>query len=535
VSRTPYPSELRGKRGIWLLTLEYAGRQIRLSTKPVNINTADGSETYRFDGQLSAELGQERSLALFETEAGARSASVVGVVLPVDVALLESRGYAFSAASAEIAWHTPGNDWEEREVYLSGRVSRPRWSVDGEPVSFGVTEAPFTDRALIPESTAIVEPRTWPTAKEGAYGETYPEVFGAPGYYIDEGGTAQEAPGSPALVVEVTGDNADTLLIAGHRVNTGTVKIFDSDGAEESFGVAEARDGRGRFVATVDVSAAVTISRTSPQYWVCWSSGGGRLRPDEGAALERAGDVLSYYLGRSTLRVDGGRVAEAADLLSDYKLAGYIDRPTSPWELLRRYVLPLLPVSMTTGPRGVYPVVWRYAATVADAAFHLDADTGGLSRESEIEAERDWLDVVNEIRVSWAYDASERKPKRVTTFTAEREAGEYTSQQLYHSRREYGVSAREIEAMFVYDGPTAARIADARAREASAIPLRVSYSGGLEWAWLQPGMVGTLTDSDVHLSERTVMVRSERRSEAAVLLTLVILPDPQRDRNASAV
>ena len=536
MSRALLRSDLVKTPPLWLLTIRYAGQEVRFSTYPVEIIDTDG-RIRNFGGGLG-DPGLADGFSLFDSDASVRSAPF-SLVFPgtVDVPLLESQGHDLGAATGELALWSPGTAWESRQVVIDGRVIQPEYATADDPVTFSLEEAPYNDRSLIPESTAIVSSATWSTPHDSAIGLYYPEVIGAPGRYVDSSGTAQTVPGSPALIVDwdtVTSPNeVDKLLIAGHRVAATSVTVFNAAGTSWVSGVTHEADGLGRTVATVDITAQAAADRQdSSQYWIGWHSGGGRLNADESAALTGAGEVLAYYLNRSSVRVDAGRTATTAGLINDYKVSTYTDAPISPWELVRRFVLPWVPVTITTGQGGLYPVVWRYWATAADAVESIDADTPGIVRRGNVRRDRDARTVINEIRVEWAYDPNEKSAKRVTTVkpVPSISAGEYTSQHVQHSARRYGDAAQTWKAYETCDGPTAARVSDWLSRAYSGVPRVVTYDCPAEYGWLEPGSVVTVTEAAIHLSTELGLVTERQWTATGVRLTISMLYDPGERR-----
>lgn len=531
MTRPFYASELQGADPVWLLTLRYAGRDFHLSRYPVQIDGTDDS--YFFEGGLDLDP-PEQAIDLFSASASLRTVAI-SVVLPVDVAELESQGHDLAAATGELALWLPGTAWEDRQVVIDGRVVKPEVGEEGEPIAFSLEERPYDDRTLIPAATAIVDEITWPDAHESALGESYPEVVGNPGYYLDASGVAQTVPGSPAVLVDWSGTAVEKLLIAGHRVAATSVTVFDPEGASVTRSVTHTTDGRGVTVAVLDMVGAATVDLTlTGQWWVGWHSGGGRLNADESAAYRGAGEVLAYYLSRTTLRLDTGRLAVAAALLNGFKVDAYQDAPASPWAWLQAHLLPWLPVSIETGERGLYPVIWRYWATADDTCAHLQADEGGIVRQGRMRRTRDAREVVNEIRVAWAYDARDKIGRRQTVLRSARSAGEYTSQHVQHSARLYGDAALSLEIPETCDGQTVARVADWIARARGAVPRVVTYDVPPDYGWLELGAVVTLTDAPLHLSAAVALVTGKLWTASGLRLTLTLIPDASRDVFAAA-
>lgn len=209
MSRRAAASEAQANDTIILVTMTWGGATYRLSSADVDILTAD-NEVLPYDGGLE-EIEIEESLTAMQGEAEYPSMSV-RALLSVDVALLVARGHDLASAVAEVALHVIGGLWEDREVLLVGNVVEPVYDADGQPVSFSIEAPPWDDSGLVIATSETVTELTWPTATstDAPY---YPWVFGRPGYYAKPSGDGNTIAGSPALPVEYTGGNADTLLI----------------------------------------------------------------------------------------------------------------------------------------------------------------------------------------------------------------------------------------------------------------------------------------------------------------------------------
>lgn len=132
---------------------------------------------------------------------------------------------------------------------------------------------------------------------------------------------------------------------------------------------------------------------------------------EDGAVMRGAGDVLRWALGQSSLRVDRDRLAAALPALNGFLIDCVIDERVTPWEWLSANLLPLLPVSLVSGPRGLYPVVWRHAAKASDATFRLDlAADPSIERDGGVRVDSTTL--YNDVTVSYCLDLRTDRYKR---------------------------------------------------------------------------------------------------------------------------
>ena len=415
-------ADLVGASLVWILDLTYAGKTIRIAGYPVDVSSADG--TLAYSGGLGAVRVTE-GFDLFADEATGAQASLE-VLFPVDVPDLVSSGYDLASATGELSQLRIGDAWENRRVVLVGRLVDPSHGRADEPVRFTLRTDVWEDSGQIPESGAVVQDGTFAGASailaDSDIGLVYPTIIGQPGIDTNPAGWIT---GSRAL----WGDRSyqhQRIILAGHRVAATRVWINSDDHTSgQYFAVSHGVDAAGREVAYI--SDASTESGTTPppglvldgtqatsinvlfqpvrdtdaaDLFVGWSQGAGLIGRN-GAAIRGAGSVLEWALSRSSLPVDFGRTAAVSGYLDRFKIDASIDAFTSPMEWLRAHVLPLLPVSIVTGPEGLYPILWRYDATASDAVGHLDADTDPRITLGRIE--RDNSEIANDFTLSYGF------------------------------------------------------------------------------------------------------------------------------------
>lgn len=511
---------LRDGDTVWLLTVTLGGVELRWSTWPLTIDTEDGDTVY-FGGGLDADELEEAVTGLSDTPDLLSLPFEVEAPPGVDVAELIAAGHDFGAAPAEVALHLVGQTWERREVRLSGYLSQPEYGAADETLAFSVEELPYEDAALYPEATARITEAIWPSAPDDSLGLVYPFVFGSPGPYTSATDVARVTSGSPALIVEIDGsDNAQKLLVAGHRVEAENIRIYDESGSTfEDFPISHEQDGLGRVVAVVDVSGASSISLSDTEFWCVWN---------DGPAMDvgRAGDLLKYMLRLSTLRVDLSRVDAVKERLSAFRLAGYLDTEVAPWKWLQDNVLPLLPVTIRSGPAGLYPIVWRLDAVRAEAVAHIEAGAG-VSREGRVSYTRRSSELVTELRLEFALRAKTGDYKRRLVLTDDPDAAEPEERKQPLSVRARLRQPRRSQTMtsdIVYDEVTAGRIGGWWLRLHSRILRQVVYKVPRdEQGWLRAGAVVTLTDDELHLSEAVCLVERIVWDGPDTRLSLLIL------------
>jgi len=526
-------SELVGSSMVWLLRVDYASRSFLFSSAFIPADQMpedDDGRPYTLAGSLGDMPDISEAFDLLTTSSSARSVSFRGIVFPIDIGAFIEAGHDLGAATGEVALWRIGDSYSDRLVWLTGRLSQPEYGAKGEPCAFSVEENPFDDLALIPSAASRASTSSLSGVETDDVGLYYPIVFGTPGTYLDEAGATVSVPGSMCVVVDRTGDNADTLVIAGHDVVETRVRIWSSSTVSEAFDVANTKDNLGNAVSTVDVSSASTIARGSDEFFCTWDAGG--VSGPNGAVLG-AGDLLEYFLQRSSLRLDAGRIAIARPALNTYKFSGYINMAVSPWQWIEVNLLPLIPASVVSGPGGIYPVVWKFDAVASDAIEIIDADSGIAVRDGPVAYEVEPSDVRNEFRIDFAPDGNTQSYQRFVTLKAKPNAAIVTEMGSYYAEVSYsrfGSAAATISSNIVYDDDTARAILLWKIRAEGFLHRSITYTLPKSFAWLGLGDVVELTDTDLSISARVALVQSIRwATEETISITLLVVDDPARD------
>lgn len=530
----PTPAEFTGAEVVWLLELTWAGRVFRWATTtpdtgPRVLTDLDGN-VYPYEGGLQMPT-VDRQVSI---QATAVDGLALGfdVLFPadVDVAQLVSEGHDLSTATAEVALHLAGGFYEDRDVVLSGGLRKPSYDVAGEPVQFTVEAEPYDDGALIPTVSQRVTLSTWPTRPQSSDGLYYPIVFGTPGAFRSSAGSSLTTSGSPAIVVEASGGNAQTLLLAGHLCAANGVRIYDSSGTGEDFSTASTQDTLGQWTTTVDVSSAASIDLTDTDFWAGWDGLAALVDADGTTVVQSAGALMQWMLDRSTSGVDRGRWAAVASKLTRYTLAGYIDAPVSPTEWIEDNVLPLVPVTLVDGPSGRYPVLWRYTATASDAVDHIEFGPG-VTRVGRITYPLLNRDRVNEVRFDFAKRAKNGQAYRSVAVVAESAGSseEYPSRRALLSKARSGMRAVQLDSDIVYDQATALLVCrDVLARDGLSQRL-VSYQLPQQYGHLVVSDVVTLTDAGRHFTDLVGLVQGIEWEGDTLTVELLLIEDPDRD------
>lgn len=385
--------EILGRRLYWLVDIVFAGATIRLSTRDLTVSS-DGGDLHYTGTAEAIRLREEVSLFALTSEP-------VSVTLnahwPVDVAQLVSRGHRLGGCVVTVSQWVQGTAYESKCVRLIGRIADPKYGRDGY-VSCSIVENLFEDTTLVPPDSWVMREGRFNDLRGGAAGLLgdadlelpYPIPIGYPGKdpQAYQGWTSAMA----CLWINKATSHHFLLVGAGHLdaaqvwLNNNDYPVglpfnvltgFDDAGVPVTY-VGEANTGDftngfdGLEDAGVDTSFQVA-QHTNTVLYGALRDGGGVLGP-KGRPIRTAGEVMEFVLGFSNAKIDRGGFASAIPLLTAFRIDTVIDDHVKPWEWVQEQLLPLLPVSLVSGPKGYRPIVWRYDATSKDAVAHIDAD-----------------------------------------------------------------------------------------------------------------------------------------------------------------
>jgi hypothetical protein len=501
---------------IWLLDLTWAGRVFRFASEPVTLVDADGVSLPYAGGldpsyTVGAAIGEVQ--ADLEVELGE-------VLFPVDAALWHRSGRPLLGCPATLSTWVSGAS-ETRRARLSGVVSVAEVGALGEPVRL-VLRWSAPDGARVVPTAAAVNVDTSNLADPGVYGTPYPRVFGSPGLGLSTTGLDIFATGGTVLPVL---DQAGRVLLLADGPVAGTsctVIRIKNDGtatAETAVPITATTDGLGRTISVATTTTAITDGHT---HWVDWTTTtGGTLRRDSSSPILTFGDLLYWLVGESSTTFDPTAWRDVIAQLSAYRVGYYVDDDSSPLDIIKDVLLPILPLSVVPGPNGLRPVFWGLSST--DASAHL-VEGENASRVSR--AKLDAGEVFNDVTLRYAPRADDGTHARVAVGTEDTHAA-CAASVTYLPR-----SALVVETVAVYDSATADRIVGDLV-SAYALPVeRINYRdlGGLD---LDVGQVIALTDSGLHLTARIALVEAVAYSGGDVEYSLALYTVPGRDTLAT--
>lgn len=536
--------ELRKGRLYWLLDFTWGGVTYRFTDEGNGLDVTIGSDSYRYDAGLEWGGTLADEVDPFTDSPDPKEASFTLWFPPgVDVPERVARGYNLGSSTGKLMQWCSGTT--RVATVIDGKIRDPEYATKFDAVTCSLEELPFADTNRWPPALAKVDATSWPGAADKAVGEFYPWVLGVPGYDPSN----SRMVGSPGLHLDASGAT-NHLLIAGHVVLASRVIVRNGkDGTADSFNVATKADGYGRLISYIDLDApsgvGIAVDPDNP-YWVQFTTthGGGLVAQDGVSELRGAGDMIFWWLQRSSLRWDRGRLAAIRDRLNGYVLdmsmvASPDNRP-KPWELVQERILSLLPVSVRTGPNGLYLAWFDWLATEATAdPARFDVDAGLVQRASAIAYSS--IDMVaNEFRFSYKVDGERNKPTATyiltgseSTLASESTASPHISCRM--SDAEYGTIVKEWSSSEVYDPATAGKVCQWQAAAFAMQSRSIVYTAPRDYGHLDPGRAVVVNDTAIGLYNAIALVdRVPWRSGTDLDFTLRLLSVPGRDSLVSA-
>lgn len=559
-----YPKRARGKRVLWLLMMEWAGHVIRVAEDELDVETEDGQVLHFYPGLSPLTFAQRLEMG---GDASGMGEQPVEMLLPEGISVTElvELGHDLSAAQVELARWIEGTTWESRCVRIEGRATGAEHETDDDPIAFTISANLADDATMTGSPATRVLGVNWANADSVPsqfLGEQYPIIIGRPGQVSETVDPSGRVSGGWATWIDYrrgTGAEPPNLveiraLIAGHHVQVGSVYVCtdDSPGLAYRVRVANGHDDQGRPVAFLawfydgstdeadhDGLATYTFYDAGTDIYGLGSNAlpgsfngadakrlyislvdeadatAGGLEVD-GKLLRDVADVIVWACEQTGRKVDHGRMRAAAAALSRFKIDGVIIERTGIWEWLRDSILPLLPVSLATGPDGLYAVVWQAgAAGPGDGTFVIDRTLDPRIDRASPQRTDDG-DRLNRVTVKYAYrfrtkqyagsitlgtaaDAAEAADGDVVQVSA---ACERCRAQLRGEVRE-----RVIQTAYVYDDSTAQAVAESLVDTFAGRRRTVEYVvPEEEFLHVQLGARGNLVDPDMKIDGARVQL-----------------------------
>jgi hypothetical protein len=520
----------------WLLTVDIAGRTYRFAERATDLDSADGP--LHFEGRLQGvDFAREAPTLGEEAEATATA----DVIWPVSLAGLFLAGAPVHAARAELAVIARGQTFERRVVVARGAAEFDGYPLRDAPASLTIEQGQGVDRGSMIDPGLAISKSTWANSPDGSsrsgkstQGQLYPLLFGSPGYdYI----TATARAGFPIYpVLEDLSTPRHVFALCQGSATATTAEIFCAEQTlRNAAPLTVSIDSRGQTVTTYDTGLAGTAVGASPeqadQAFACLGSAGGPASPYRPGPLTAATDVLRWAVERSTVEWDLGSIVGAGEVLDRYRLDGYLDAQATPLDYVRSELLPILPIALVPGPRGLAVSLIGRSPSAGEAVAHLEQARNAWATSDALTAETTPDDVIGAVAISYDYrprDGSYGRRQTLTGSPATAAAATAPTAQVSTALSGLEGNAApgivEVSTALVSRQDVAGLIAqDILAARRSPRASR-SYRVGPALAHVAPGQAVLLTDSDLSLSRVPVRVLRWEIEAGAWVLTVELLP-----------
>ena len=385
-------------------------------------------------------------------------------------------------------------------------------------------------------------------------GKTIPAIIGSPGNTIREDGSSITFPATPAYVIglDITTPPIEVFVcIAGHAVQASTVTLQDNRGnISSSRPVFNGVGQNGQLFAYsffLDTDVDFNANDDGLQYFVRWTGGGGAISTYTGEELSKGGDLIVWCL--ESLKIDYDREAFEAvrPVLNEYSFSGYInDISIKTYEFLQKYIIPFLPVTLSTGASGVYPII-DHRNTERFSSPRTSITTSPVFERISPVTPRQG-EIINELVVQYAsgfqqtlnasasdksigYNIEGNEYKGIVYIKANRleslEAPyEIISPYCILSQQIYGVQSSSLALDYVSDRDTAIKIGLDIIRRKSLPEKVCTYRGAFSFGFLSVGDVIELTDTDIGLSQAKVQIVGKTYDGASWLYDIMFQENP---------
>ena len=290
------------------------------------------------------------------------------------------------------------------------------------------------------------------------------------------------------------------------------------------------------------------------QYFVRWVDGGGAVSPYTGNELTGGGDLIVWCL--ESLKIDYDRQAFEAvrPVLNEYSFSGYInDVSIKTYEFLQKYIIPFLPVTLSTGAAGIYPVIDHRNTERFSSPRSSITTSPVFERISPVTPRQS--EIINELVVQYAsgfeqtlsmsaadksigYIIEGNEYKGIIYIKADRleslEAPyEMVSPYCILSQQIYGVQSQTVSLDYVSDRDTAIKIGLDIIRRKSLPEKVCTYRAAFSFGFLSIGDVIELTDSDIGLSQSKVQIVGKTYDGASWLYDIMFQENPIDNQRVS--
>ena len=386
------------------------------------------------------------------------------------------------------------------------------------------------------------------SAEKKFEGKVVPAVIGRPGTTKRLDGSSSTFPSTPAYFIALdpsTPPIQGFFVIAGHAVKASTVTFEDNNGnINFSVAVNQAPGAKGNIFSYVKVSendVDIDVNKDNIQYFCRWvGTEGGAVSPYTGDTLAGGGDLLFWALSSLNITFDRSAFESVRGLLNQYQFAGYINEPSIKiYEFLQKYIIPFLPVTISNGSEGLYPIIdWRLTDNfdprveiVSSELFKriqpVETRSGQIINDVTIQYASGFVRSLAPVDSGQIHQIGEGSEYHGTIYirdTRNEEAAlpyEIVSPYSVISVQRYGRQESALALEYVHDRDTAIKIGLDLIRKKSLPEKRTQYQAAFSFGYLRIGDVISLTDADLGLESAKVQIVGKAYDGAAWLYDIM--------------
>lgn len=583
-----YPSnDYLGAEICFLLEVDIKGTMYRFSSFPIEI--MNNNDVVFYSGLLSDPEYAEQFQEIGKIKLSTNSISM-SLIFPFDVAKREMSGKTIEYSKAVLSYVTISKNRVQQSFdnvinIFAGVIKEPiyghptkekgyvEFSIENEIYVNDSSLLSLINKDLVMFDTFVYSPGSFTGAgqilnieqnyasqdKHHSVGKIVPAIIGSPGISSSINGTVFDYPATPAYRIGSFADLENPtiffLLVAGHYCLGDTVTIQDNQGNKvTNKTVFNSTSGSGQMFAYVvfdqnELDAFDFDFDEKFEYYIRWTDASGAVSPYTGTSISNAGDFLIFVFESLNIDYDREAFQILKSILNEYKFSGYInDVSIKAYEFVQKYIIPFLPITLSTGAKGVYPVLDYRIAGMFESHKKSITTSALFERVSAISPSQ--KEIINEITVQYA-------PGFVHTTTFDMTFGgidinhqiggndyrgvvhigseflesietEYQIVSPYSrlSKQIYGTQKSSIALEYVSDRATAVKIGLDIIRR-KCLPEKIcTYRAAFHFGHLLVGDVIELTDLDIGMSQSKVQIIGKTYESASWLYDIMFQDNP---------
>tara|TARA_R100000655_G_scaffold110002_1_gene166885 strand:- start:1711 stop:3429 length:1719 start_codon:yes stop_codon:yes gene_type:complete len=560
-------SEMRGKKIVFLLVIEWAGKEYLLSTKPIVLSSSRGD--LNFKGGLVNDPDITLDLGDLGFNVDGNSTAIAAQIDGVNVAKEILRGNALQNSKGALYYVFEDlksiQSFDDASPIIAGKIKQPVYGhIDMAKgyVEFSIEAPSFNGDlyAFVSNGTGqieaidysdIVNPLDSPFASQFGIGTTIidvpeahlgkrvPIIIGTGGVSIDAFGAQFRYAFSPCYVlgVNTSGDNKIWLAIASHYVDCSSVYIFDKLGDLLPTPVLHwvRRDGSIFAYVTFDLKAGGInllqniVEDSSAEYYVQFESdSGGLISSIKPSFISGGGELCIEFLKLGNAEIDFAEWLSLEPVLNKYKFGGYINQDDiTPLEFLENEIIPFLPISVIHGPNGLKPVLnFLYSGSSLLTKYEINSDSD-FYQNGPVQTMTDSSDIINHFTLQYQFNPSQNKYVSVMRLGSFKD--NYTNQfsNLYAklSQQKYGINKSEELSNYIHDETTAALVCADKIRFNSGSLKAIVYIANVKYGYIDLGDILLLNDQNLFDEPRKVQVIRKEFNGTNWLFTIKVEED----------